>query len=205
MAKESGSSETPVELWRKFASTRESVAREMGGLRYELDFPLKFKKAFQRNTSVFIGGALAVGLLAALLRARTQKVYVGPGAKKNKSREKTLLESGALPRSDVACPSCGRYFQLSRDKLSLSRLTHLRAFLALDAVRFSRREIQRLRSRALAILCDALNELDFPHIYASGKNGWATLDMAKPNDTLAPLFDLIVRHVPEPKNRPMYV
>ncbi|MBP7816454.1 MAG: translational GTPase TypA [Phenylobacterium sp.] len=42
-------------------------------------------------------------------------------------------------------------------------------------------------------------QLDFPHIYASGKNGWATLDMAKPNDNLAPLFDLIVRHVPEPK------
>ena len=42
-------------------------------------------------------------------------------------------------------------------------------------------------------------QLDFPHIYASGKNGWATLDMSKPNDTLAPLFDLVVRHVPEPK------
>jgi GTP-binding protein len=42
-------------------------------------------------------------------------------------------------------------------------------------------------------------QLDFPHIYASGKNGWATMDMAKPNDTLAPLFDLIVQHVPEPK------
>lgn len=42
-------------------------------------------------------------------------------------------------------------------------------------------------------------QLDFPHIYASGKNGWATLDMSKPNDTLAPLFDLIVDHVPEPK------
>ncbi|OXE36683.1 MAG: translational GTPase TypA [Phenylobacterium zucineum] len=42
-------------------------------------------------------------------------------------------------------------------------------------------------------------QLDFPHIYASGKNGWATLDIAKPNDNLAPLFDLIVRHVPEPK------
>jgi GTP-binding protein len=41
-------------------------------------------------------------------------------------------------------------------------------------------------------------QLDFPHIYASGKNGWATLDMSKPNDNLAPLFDLIVRHVPEP-------
>ena len=42
-------------------------------------------------------------------------------------------------------------------------------------------------------------QLDFPHIYASGKNGWATLDMAKPNDTLAPLFDMIVSHVPQPK------
>jgi GTP-binding protein len=42
-------------------------------------------------------------------------------------------------------------------------------------------------------------QLDFPHIYASGKNGWATLDMSQPSDTLAPLFDLIVRHVPGPK------
>ncbi|WP_333808124.1 translational GTPase TypA, partial [Phenylobacterium sp.] len=41
-------------------------------------------------------------------------------------------------------------------------------------------------------------QLDFPHIYASGKNGWATLDMARPNADLAPLFDLIVRHVPAP-------
>ena len=42
-------------------------------------------------------------------------------------------------------------------------------------------------------------QLDFPHIYASGRNGWATLDMNQPNDNLAPLFDLIVRHVPPPK------
>jgi len=41
-------------------------------------------------------------------------------------------------------------------------------------------------------------QLDFPHIYASGKNGWATLDLSKPNDNLAPLFDLIVDHVPPP-------
>ncbi len=45
-------------------------------------------------------------------------------------------------------------------------------------------------------------QLDFPHIYASGKNGWATLDMSKPSDTLAPLFDLIVKHVPSPKAEP---
>jgi GTP-binding protein len=43
-------------------------------------------------------------------------------------------------------------------------------------------------------------QLDFPHIYASGKNGWATMDMNQPSDTLAPLFDLIVEHVPEPQS-----
>jgi GTP-binding protein len=42
-------------------------------------------------------------------------------------------------------------------------------------------------------------QLDFPHIYASGRAGWATLDLNQPSDTLAPLFDLIVRHVPPPK------
>ncbi|MEO8115625.1 MAG: translational GTPase TypA, partial [Phenylobacterium sp.] len=43
------------------------------------------------------------------------------------------------------------------------------------------------------------DQLDFPHIYASGKQGWATLDQTKPSTTLAPLFDLIVSHVPEPE------
>jgi len=46
------------------------------------------------------------------------------------------------------------------------------------------------------------DQLDFPHLYASGKNGWATLDMNKPSETLAPMFDLIVDHVPEPKAAP---
>jgi GTP-binding protein len=45
-------------------------------------------------------------------------------------------------------------------------------------------------------------QLDFPHIYASGKQGWATLDQAKPNDNLGPLFDLIVAHTPPPEAEP---
>ena len=77
MAEKSGSNETPVELRQKIARSRELVVRDMGGLRYELDFPLKFKKAFQRNTVAWVGAALAVGLLIALLRARPQKVYLG--------------------------------------------------------------------------------------------------------------------------------
>ena len=96
MAEKSGSDETPVELRQKIARSRELVARDMGGLRYELDFPLKFKKAFQRNTVAWVGGALAVGLLVALLRARPQKVYLGSAGKKAHSPNKSLLQSGAL-------------------------------------------------------------------------------------------------------------
>jgi GTP-binding protein len=42
------------------------------------------------------------------------------------------------------------------------------------------------------------DQLDFPHLYASGKQGWAVVDMNDPHETLAPLYDLIVDHVPEP-------
>ena len=42
-------------------------------------------------------------------------------------------------------------------------------------------------------------QLDFPHVYASGKEGWASLTMDGARDSLAPLYDLIVDHVPEPK------
>jgi GTP-binding protein len=43
------------------------------------------------------------------------------------------------------------------------------------------------------------DQLDFPHIYASGKQGWATADLNGPRDSLAPLYDLIVAHTPRPK------
>jgi GTP-binding protein len=42
-------------------------------------------------------------------------------------------------------------------------------------------------------------QLDFPTLFASGRNGWATADLDGPKTDLAPLFDLIVRHVPAPK------
>src|SRR5271170_2310909 len=41
-------------------------------------------------------------------------------------------------------------------------------------------------------------QLDFPHLYASGKQGWAVTDMSHPRETLGPLFDAIVRHTPPP-------
>jgi GTP-binding protein len=39
-------------------------------------------------------------------------------------------------------------------------------------------------------------QLDFPVIYASGLNGWATLEKGGTGSDLAPLFDAILEHVP---------
>lgn len=43
------------------------------------------------------------------------------------------------------------------------------------------------------------DQLDFPALYASGRSGWATETIDGPRETLAPLFDRIVAHVPAPK------
>ena len=44
--------------------------------------------------------------------------------------------------------------------------------------------------------------LDFPYIFASGRAGYATPDPAKPTDTIRPLLDMIVKHVPGPRANP---
>ncbi|MBB1491274.1 MULTISPECIES: translational GTPase TypA [unclassified Paracoccus (in: a-proteobacteria)] len=41
-------------------------------------------------------------------------------------------------------------------------------------------------------------QLDFPHVYASGVNGWADDSMDGPKKDMGALFDLILRHVPAP-------
>ena len=43
------------------------------------------------------------------------------------------------------------------------------------------------------------HQLDFPTLYASGRDGWADEEMDGPRDSLKPLFDLVVAHVPEPR------
>ena len=39
-------------------------------------------------------------------------------------------------------------------------------------------------------------QLDFPVVYASALNGWATLDHTKKEDSMRPLFEAILKHVP---------
>lgn len=42
------------------------------------------------------------------------------------------------------------------------------------------------------------DQLDFPHMYASGRSGWADHELDGPRKDLSALFDLIVNHVPAP-------
>ena len=45
-------------------------------------------------------------------------------------------------------------------------------------------------------------QLDFPIIYASAKNGFAIRDLKEKNDDMRPLFEAIVQHVPAPTVSP---
>jgi GTP-binding protein len=42
------------------------------------------------------------------------------------------------------------------------------------------------------------DQLDFPHLYASGRSGWADTVLDGPRTDLSALFDLVLQHVPAP-------
>ena len=44
--------------------------------------------------------------------------------------------------------------------------------------------------------------LDFPVVFASAKNGWATRNVAEPNDNMRPIYEAIISHVPAPTADP---
>ena len=45
------------------------------------------------------------------------------------------------------------------------------------------------------------DQLDFPHLYASGRSGWADAELDGPRKDLSALFNLIVNHVPAPRQQ----
>ncbi len=54
----------------------------------------------------------------------------------------------------------------------------------------------------LFVAMDASDEqLDFPILYASGRNGWAVRELSEPQENLLPMFELITQHVPAPKQK----
>ena len=84
-------SESNNELTAEIARSRLSVASELRGLRYELDFPAKFRRSFRKQTGSWISAAAAVGALVALAPMRKKKVYVD--AKGRPKTNKKLMET----------------------------------------------------------------------------------------------------------------
>jgi GTP-binding protein len=55
----------------------------------------------------------------------------------------------------------------------------------------------------LFVSLDASEEqLDFPILYASGRDGWCAMSMDAPRENLHPLLELVLAHVPAPKVDP---
>jgi hypothetical protein len=89
MAENSGSIN---ELKTEIAGSRERLARELQGLRYELDFPAKFRRSFRKQTGSWISAAAAVGALIALAPMRKKKIYVD--ARSRRKGDKKLMQTG---------------------------------------------------------------------------------------------------------------
>jgi hypothetical protein len=85
-------SESIKELKGEIAGSRQLLANELRGLRYELDFPAKFRRSFRKQTGSWLGAAAAVGALIALAPMRKKKVYVD--AKSPRKGDKKLMQTG---------------------------------------------------------------------------------------------------------------
>ena len=96
MAQKPGQGKSLHELRQEAAHSRDRLARDLSGLRYELDFPLKFRKSFQRQTAVWIGAAIVVGVIFAVMPARTRKVQVKAKAKSRGEHEKEGILGAGL-------------------------------------------------------------------------------------------------------------
>lgn len=83
------------ELRQEAAHSRDRLGRDLSGLRYELDFPLKFRKSFQRQTVIWIGAAIIVGVLIVALPPRTKKVQLkAKGKSKGEHQKEGILGAG---------------------------------------------------------------------------------------------------------------
>jgi hypothetical protein len=96
MAEKPGQEKSLHELRQEAAHSRDRLARDLTSLRYELDFPLKFRKSFQRQTVLWIGAAIVVGVVFAVMPARTKKVKVRVKGKDRGQKEKEGILGAGL-------------------------------------------------------------------------------------------------------------
>jgi hypothetical protein len=92
MAKGPEQNDSTEKLSEEIARSRDVVSRDLGGVRYELDFPRKIRRSFQSQTLLWVAAVAAIGILVSTLPARKKKIYVEPRiGGKSKHR---LLEAG---------------------------------------------------------------------------------------------------------------
>ncbi|MEO5721991.1 MAG: hypothetical protein ABIR71_11030 [Chthoniobacterales bacterium] len=87
------------ELRQQIAHSRDHVTRDLHGLQYELDFPLKFRKSFQRNAGVWISAAVLTGVAYTARAFPKKKIIYATDSKtgqqkKGEEQKKGLLQAG---------------------------------------------------------------------------------------------------------------
>ena len=92
MAQKSGRNKSIEELRAEIGQSRGRVARDLRGLKYEVDFPAKLRRSFRQQTVSWLSAEAAVGALIALAPMRKKKIYVD--AKSGRKSQKKLVESG---------------------------------------------------------------------------------------------------------------
>ena len=100
MAKDPQQAErTLAELRQDIAHSRDRLARDLTGMRYELDFPLKFRKSFQRNAKTWMSAAILTGVVFTARSFPKKKIIYTPSSKsgqqkKGEEQKKGLLQAG---------------------------------------------------------------------------------------------------------------
>ena len=97
MAKDPKQERELHEIRQQIAHSRDRLGRDLEGLRYELDFPLKFRKSFQRNTKVWISALVLTGVvMTARATSRKKVIYAGKTGqqKKGEEQKKGLVLAG---------------------------------------------------------------------------------------------------------------
>jgi GTP-binding protein len=79
---------------------------------------------------------------------------------------------------------------------------HLRPIVVIN-------KIDRANARPAEVLDEILElfmdlganskQIDFPYVYAAGREGWAVIDLNDPRKDLTPLLEMIVTHIPPPE------
>ena len=78
----------------------------------------------------------------------------------------------------------------------------LKPIVVINKIDKQDQRVNMVTNEILDLFCD-LNatdeQLDFPVLYSSGRNGWCIKEISDERKNLEPLLDLIIEHVPEPQ------